>query len=195
MLHSFQEGLSLALYSQAHKVDLCQDLHLHRKSGVRLTLAPDMCVIWHESIYHSGAKSRNTPNAQQDDRFFAYIWPFVQNNTRNRTSGNSDGVARESGDRVFRDNINEETCEHLFQNQEGYPHCINSEYEIDLSPIPNSSYKPGDWIIGNLDDYGWVVVRTKRVTGELTLAINNVCNSGRGEGGLWNALDTNEKIE
>ena len=54
-----------------------------------------MCIIWHESLYHLGAKSRNNPDPSLDMRFFSYIWPRIKNNQRNRTVGTTYGLARE----------------------------------------------------------------------------------------------------
>ena len=48
---------------------------------------------------------------------------------------------------------------------------------IDLTGIPETSYQPGEAILGILNDYGWVVVRGIRVTTEVNDAINNVANA------------------
>jgi hypothetical protein len=70
IMHSLREGFSIVMYSGTHRVNLAnQSLHMHKGNGVRLHLPPWMCLIWHESLYHSGAKSRDTPTYQFDMRF------------------------------------------------------------------------------------------------------------------------------
>ena len=123
MLHSFSEGFSIVLYSRSHKVDLSPELCLHKDCAIRLVLGPEMVVMWHEGLYHSGAKSRNTPEAQVDRRFFAYLWPYVAANSRNRQAGSCDGVARASGDEVFRKNIHDCTCKYLYSETEDHHPC------------------------------------------------------------------------
>ena len=65
IMHSLKEGFSIVMYSGTHRVNLDDNsLHMHKGNGVRLHIPPWMCLVWHESIYHSGAKSRNTPRYQ-----------------------------------------------------------------------------------------------------------------------------------
>ena len=134
MLHSFSQGFAIVLYSRSHKVDLSPNMCLHKDCAVRLVLGPEMVVIWHEGLYHSGSKSRDTPDPQMDRRFFAYLWPYVKSNSRNRQAGSCDGVARASGDAVFRDDIHKCTCKHLYTERGLHPcqYCKEDEILIDL---------------------------------------------------------------
>ena len=68
-----------------------------------------MCVSWHELIYDSSAKYRNTPEYQEYMRLFPYIWPFLANNARNRTVGTTYGVARENSEQVYKENVHYHT--------------------------------------------------------------------------------------
>jgi hypothetical protein len=70
IMHSLREGFSIVMHSGTHKVNLADlALHMHKANRVRLHLLPWMGLIWHESLYHSGAKSRDTPYYQADMRF------------------------------------------------------------------------------------------------------------------------------
>ena len=52
--------------------------------------------MWHESLYHSGAKSRAGPSGfvKTDLRLFMHLWPKIANNQRNITVGTNDGMVR-----------------------------------------------------------------------------------------------------
>ena len=66
-----------------------------------------MIAIWHESLCHSGSKYIQTPTGlyKSDLKLFMYLWPFISNNQRNRNVGTTDGVARENGEYLHRDNL------------------------------------------------------------------------------------------
>ena len=143
-------------------------------------------------MYHSGAKSRNTPEAQVDRRFFAYLWPYVAANSRNRQVGSCDGVARASGDEVFRKNIHDCTCKYLYSETEDhhpYKYCKDEEILIDLRGIQPTSYKPCDRIIGDLKTFGWEVFRTPRVSADMEEGIRQISKLGMGWDGRWFAVD------
>jgi len=109
-----------------------------------------MCLILHEGLYHSGGKSRNLPEILEDIRFFAYIWPLILDNDRNRNVGRTDGVARELGDEVYRDGIHHKIYTNLYKNNEACEHCRKDEVVIDLSKIADTSFQSGERIIGNM---------------------------------------------
>lgn len=118
-----------------------------------------MVVIWHEELYHSGAKSQNTPQPQVDCCFFAYLWSFVKSNSRNR-----------QGDEVFRKNIHDCTCKDLYtemDNNHPCKYCKDEEILIDLCSIQSTTYSPCDRIIGDLKTLGWEVLRTPRGSAEM----------------------------
>ena len=165
---------------------------LHRDCAVRLVLGAEMAVIWHEGLYNSGGKSRNTPEPQMDRRFFAYLWPYVKSNSRNRQVGSCDGVARVSGDEVFRKDIHKCTCKYLY-NERNNPceYCREEEILIDLRGIQPFSYSPGDRIIGDIEMLGWEVFRTPRVSADMEEEIRQISKLGNGWDGRWFPVDVN----
>ena len=192
LMHSLQEGFSIVIYSRSHKVNLCPELCLHRNCAIRLVLPPEMCLIIHEGTMYSEAKSRDTPNSQADLRLFGYVWPMIQSNVGNRTSSSSDGVARTSGDRVHRENIHNRTCRYLYNGHEQCAHCKNAEILVDLRGIPKSSYAPGDRILGDIAELGWLIVRTSRVSEDMNESIRQISKLGQGWDGRWFPMDRNE---
>ncbi len=57
---------------------------------------------------------------------------------------------------------------------------------INLTNVPETSYKPGEDILCMLNDYGWVIVSRLRVTPEVNDAIKNVAES-RSAG--WHSIE------
>ena len=108
-----------------------------------------MMIIWHESLFHAGTKSRMY---QEDMRFFSYVWPEDFSKRDQRTKGTTDGVAREDGDQVYRTNITNKICKDMYKTLPKCLHCRRFETTIDLRDIPPNSYNPGDYIIGDLDE-------------------------------------------
>ena len=123
----------------------------------------------HESLFHADAKSRD---GLQDMRLFYYIWPEVVGNSRNRTKGITDGVAREKGNQVYRDDITDKVCEDFYEQDPACIMCSTEAEIIDLSGISPMSFAPGERIIGFLEKLGWVVIRGIRV-GETTYEVIN----------------------
>lgn len=95
IMHSLKEGFSILMYSGSHRVKLSPSLCLHHCNAVRIILPECMMIIWHESLYHAGCKSRD---GLEDMRFFAYVWAEYLFERGQRTKGTTDGVARENGD-------------------------------------------------------------------------------------------------
>ena len=71
-----------------------------------------MVAMWYELVYHSGAKSRQTPTGliKPDLRLFTYMWPFISNNQINSNVGTTNGAAREYGEYLHRDNLDTYMC-------------------------------------------------------------------------------------
>jgi len=59
------------------------------------------------------------------------------------------------------------------------PDCQAQQRVIDLTDIPPNSYQPGEYIIGDLEEYRWKVVRGIRVTDEQYEAINRISTFGK----------------
>ena len=62
---------------------------------------------------------------------------------------------------------------------------------IDLRCIADESYQTGDRIIGSLDDLGWEVLRSGRITNGIDSDIKEIGRSGGGWCGQWHAFDDN----
>ena len=117
LMHSLEDGFSILMYSGSHRVRLNPTTCLHNYNAVRIILPEWMAIIWHESLFHAGAKSRDTA----DMRFFSYVWPHLLSSTGQRTHGTMDGVARELGDQVYRESINSKICLDMYKEN---PNCI-----------------------------------------------------------------------
>ena len=62
IMHSLKQGFSIVIFSGIHRVNLDDSsLRMHKGDRVRLHLPPWMCLVWYESLYYSGEKSRDTP--------------------------------------------------------------------------------------------------------------------------------------
>ena len=181
IMHSLQEGFSILMYSGSHRVNLHPGLHLHHCNAVKIILPPNMMIIWHEALFHAGAKSRKTPQGahKEDLRFFSYIWPKVDYPPDSRMHGRTDGVLRESGDQVYREDITHKICPQMYKARPTCQHCMVPSQVLDLREIADTSYASGDWIIGDLDEYGWMVVRGVRMSQDMYKALNYVKNFGQ----------------
>ena len=80
-----------------------------------------MSIIWYESLYHYGFKSRQyecpviqNNLAQEDKRLLAYLWKHDPKYTKSRKKGTTDGIAREYSEKVYRENITDHTCFKLY---------------------------------------------------------------------------------
>ena len=70
---------------------------MYKNNSVRINLPEWMTIIWHESLFHTGARSRDT----QDVKLLSYIWPCVLGSSRYGTKGSMDGVAHEIDNQVY----------------------------------------------------------------------------------------------
>ena len=111
MMHALEVVLSIMIYRCIHDTGIWNGC-VYRKHIVRLISAKGMIAIWHESLYHSGSNSRQTPTGlcKSDLRLFMYLWPFITNNQRNRNVGTSDGVAREYSEYLHRNILDTYMC-------------------------------------------------------------------------------------
>lgn len=175
LMHSLKDGFSILMYSGTHRAKLSGDMCMHKYNAVRIILPEWMAIIWHEALYHAGAKSRE---GLQDMRLFSYIWPEVIGNRRNRTKGSTDGVSREQGDKVYREDITNVICNQFYEENPRCDYCSKEIEILDLSGVSRHSYNPGDRIIGCLEELGWVVIRGIRVQDDTYESIDTIANSG-----------------
>ena len=94
---------------------------------------------------------------------------------------------------VHRENIHNRTCQYLYNGNECCAHCKDAEILVDLRGIPKSSYAPGDRILGDLPELGWLIVRTSRVSEEMNESIRQISKLGQGWDGKWYTIDVNER--
>ena len=152
MMYGLPGGFSITMFSGTHK--LKPKNTIHRDCGVRVTLAENMCIIWHEGTVHAGSRSRldDDGKLRRDLRFFSYIW--------RGGVGRKHGVITANGENVYRKC--KICCDVAGTGRRGYSCdiCRGVEYvDLDLSQIPAKSYDPGAVIKGDLKKLGWVVVR------------------------------------
>ena len=85
------------------------------------------------------------------------LWEITNNDTsaNSRTKGTTDGVARENGDQVYRQDITNKICPDMYKSLPRCNLCRQNGSTLDLRDIPPNSYHPGEYIIGDLDEYGW----------------------------------------
>ena len=181
IMHSLREGFSILMYSGSHRVNLQDWFCLHHANAIKIILPPDMMIIWHEALFHAGAKSRNNQDGipQEDLRFFSYVWPKVNYTPGSRMNDRTDGVLRESGDRVYRENISRKICREMYKSRTGCQYCNIPSEVLDLRHIPKHSYNPGDRIMGDLDELGWIVVRGVRMTEDMYNSVEAVTKFGK----------------
>ena len=180
IMHSLREGFSIHMYSGSHRVNIHEWLQMHHPNAIEIILPPWMMIIWHEALFHAGAKSRGTQEGTQEDlRFFSYVWPKVKYPDGSRMTQRTDGVLRESGDRVYREDINQKICKDMYSSRPTCQYCRMPSQVLDLRDIPPNSYCPGDRITGDLDEYGWMVVRGVRMNENMYEAMDMVKSFGR----------------
>ena len=68
-------------------------------------------------------------------------------------------MAQETGEQVYRENIHDHTCRDIYKDFPECKDCIRVETVVDLRGIGPNSYCPGEIIIGDLDELGWMIVR------------------------------------
>ena len=185
LLHSFSEGFSIVLYSRSHRV-VQPNLKFHRNNGIRLILPSHMCLIVHEKLFYSMTKSRSIPDALNspfnhsvvltDLIFFAEICPYSTETDFEFSLGKKKG-------RSLRSNM----CSSWSDCQ----HCKKDVQNLDLRVIDNNSYQPGERIIGDLDESGWVVVRSGRVSEDTDNAIKSVGNVDNSWSCNWHEHESN----
>ena len=77
MMHAPMDGFDIVMYRGTHDNNVSNGC-VHRHHAVRLILKKRMGAMWHESLYHSGAKSRLGPSGlgKPDLRLLIYVWPI-----------------------------------------------------------------------------------------------------------------------
>jgi hypothetical protein len=177
MMHSLADGFSIVLYSGTHK-GLNKDI-LHRNDAVRLILGPDMVVIWHEGLLHSGARTWSMgfrgESIRKDLRFFSYIWPSKPNGTRNGRGR----IRVNDGNNIHR--LKKFICDKW--NTGDCKECGEGATVIDLTSV--TGYAIVEKILGDLETCGWVVMRGVSVSDPMQDKMEAIANKGR-----WKSIST-----
>ena len=121
----------------------------------------------------------------RDMRFFSYVW----RGSRGRQVRTANGETVHRNLRYICPNV-------VGKCKEGYScDCCGDMdiLELDLSVISSQSYDPGEKIFGDMDRYGWIVIRgvSKTVPGSVTNcpAIETIQKIGNVEERYWFEID------
>ena len=101
-------------------------------------------------------------------------------------------MVRETGEQVYREGITYHICQDIYNEQPTCGHCKRIETVVDLRGISPQSYVPGERIIGDLEELGWIVVRGVRINEPTYESINDVSQLVRGWGKAWFNVQNNQ---
>jgi len=194
-MHSLEDGFEIVMYSCTHNTRLDGDLIIHKHQGTRLILGANMSLGYNEATLHGASKSREytdengNSHTQEDMCLFNYAWPQAQNNTRTRNAGTTDGIAREYGREVYREQARRCVCNQLHADPPSCLECLQPQNVIDLRTISDDSCDAGHVLAGNLHELGWVVVRGVRISSAQRDSIQKIAITGRGNDGTWHSAD------
>ena len=164
-------------YDQCHRI--------HSANRIRLRVATGMCIIWNEALYHSGAKSLE---GRPSMRFFSFVHPYVDDIERNKQPRSVQAIMKENGQQVYRDFMNC-FCSDCHNNSPRCLECEKGELFIDLREVLEQSYTIGEVILGDIDLYGWVVIRGIKLKESTREAFERVSREGRGINGKWHPVE------
>ena len=140
MMYVLEYGFSIMMYSFTHVTEMWYGC-VHRKFVVRLILAKGMTAIWHESSYHSSAKSRQTPSGLfKDDLRLVIIFSPLLKSLRNINVGTADGVAREFGEYLHRNFLDLHMYKYFYDEECACVHYMEGKTVIDFKDVPTTSY-------------------------------------------------------
>ena len=121
-------------------------------------------------------------------RFFSFVHPYVDDIERNRNPHSPDAIMKENGQQVYRDFSNC-FCSDCHNNSPSCVECKKGEVFIDLGEVLEQSFTIGEAIAGDIDVYGWVVVRGIKLKDSTKEAFERVSREGRGQNGTWHAVE------
>jgi len=166
-----------------------------------LVLPPDTILLWHERVYHAGAKSRLTKchvdgrygfhlcqedadkspsrlrkekrdyKHKEDVRFFSYVYNEAGKMFRRSADGSVS-----AGDRLYK--RPQLFCKGIDDPDYACPNCEEGEFVVELSDLSRNAYANGQKIIGDIDKYGWAVHRSRYINGAEETEIRNICGKG-----------------
>ena len=204
VIHSLYEPFALYLYPYSHRIKKSSNTFIHQCTKVKLLFpkSPNMYVIFHARLVHSGAESKTVIQSSLvpslDERIFAYVTVDDKQSVAAAHTSRSNRKGKDYNDKVERDGI--QLC-----NYHEAPPCAFCEkrmdhdyFTIDLgrvyqmlkSKTKDMKRKP---ILGDMDRCGfevWSGVNTRDRQGRNLrvdlgrLYYNSTKNS-------WKCLDNN----
>ena len=113
-----------------------------------------------------------------DLRFFSYLWKSGRYSRKS--------IAKENGTDVYRTpNI---LCKNFTKRTNWCGHCgPDIEFVLDLSTVTDDQYRSGEIIAGDLDMYGWVVVRGAIIDNDTKQEINAIAERGE-----WHCIESGQ---
>ena len=200
VMHSLSQGYTIKLWSCTHNTYGVKG-QLHLPNVVRLVVPPDMILIWHQRLYHAGARCRlhecnnegrygfhlssaeadKSPSRQrypqraytclEDARFFGYV--YCPKGKRFMRS--ADGKLS-NGDRLY--TRGELYCAN-YNNPKLCPTCSQGECVVDLSSLKSNQYTNGETVLGDLNKLGWVLLRSRCINRAHETEIRNIIGKGK----------------
>uniref|UniRef100_A0A7S2W040 Uncharacterized protein n=1 Tax=Eucampia antarctica TaxID=49252 RepID=A0A7S2W040_9STRA len=181
-----------------HNTDLSK-LKVHRNSLLHIILGPNMGTMWHEALLHNASKSRINPTTGEtsiDMRLHTYLWLNVTESNKNKTrsQGVNDAVLREYGRSLYHHNQNN-LCTHIDKESSPCTHCNEGETVLDFTKfLPTQFNRPGQVIVGDLEQHGWVVFRGVGVYDNNKAEINEIAMKGANKTNPLGNLKNIEKV-
>ena len=196
MMHSLKDGFQIVMWCCTHNHKLGHDFKVHRNCKIRFILPKNMGILWHEGLYHGGSKSRNKPDGTlyEDMRFFTYLWQYYEGSDKRKRNGDvNDGVSREWGRGLHRDYHDMHMCKDATTEGSVPCHrCNQGETVIDLTDILPTSYpRPGELILGDLQQYGWCIFRGVNIDDDTEAEIRRLVETGGPSS--WKGIEPAEK--
>ena len=130
-MHCLSDYFDILIYGRTHKMSYDECTRIHSHDRLRIRVATGMCIIWNESLYHSGAKSLEGRTSM---RFFSFVHPYVDDIERNKQPRSVQAIMKENGQQVYRDFINC-FCSDCHNNSPRCLECKNGERFIELTEV------------------------------------------------------------
>ena len=179
MIHSMFESFDLIVYNGSHKIDENQETHLASRCVLKFPQEPNMFVLFHGNLVHSGAKAKPEPgknslNYACNLRAFFYISKFDTKCKRAARRDNTSGIklcdthANDAslgttyvGCPKMANMFGECGQCNKYENSEKGKYLTSNGFEIDLKKLykeyKKKRKKKMEPIAGDLYTHGWAV--------------------------------------
>jgi len=204
VMHAMSDGFSIKFWSATHRT-APEEGQLHQQNCVRIVVPPDMILVWHQRLFHAGARCRLTKCNQEgrygfhlstadadkspsrkrepqrpytcleDARMFGYINCPEGKQFLRGTDGKVS-----SGDRLY---MKKQLFCSSYDETGECDDCDKGEYVLDLSFIECGQYKNGELVVGDLQKLGWAMYRSRYMGTFNETLIRNIIGKG-----AWHAI-------